>query len=154
MSRPHAAPVDATPDRGEDLLQKPSCAPGGTCEDHTAGITTCGPWLYTVARRVAIDAARARPAETTDTDVKRPAATRDDIERLLGTLHGMPGPDDTDPRPTARYSRDLLPQPLRPPRPPRHSPSPRHRQIPDVLTHYALALAANLAEAGQPARLR
>jgi RNA polymerase sigma-70 factor (ECF subfamily) len=52
-------------------------------------------WLYTVARRVSIDAARARqarPAEVTVTDVGALPAPRDEIDRMLVTLavrHGL-----------------------------------------------------------------
>src|SRR6266566_7055635 len=70
----------------EDLLQETLLRAWRYLQDHTADVAHLRPWLYTVARRVAIDAARARqarPTEVTVTDVSALPAPRDDIERLL-----------------------------------------------------------------------
>jgi RNA polymerase sigma-70 factor, ECF subfamily len=70
----------------EDLLQETLFRAWRYLQDHTADVAHLRPWLYTVARRVAIDAARsrqARPAEVTATDIGTMPAARDDIDRLL-----------------------------------------------------------------------
>jgi len=70
----------------EDLLQETLLRAWRYLQDHTADVAHLRPWLYTVARRVAIDAARARqarPTEVTATDVSTLPTARDDIERLL-----------------------------------------------------------------------
>jgi RNA polymerase sigma-70 factor (ECF subfamily) len=70
----------------EDLLQETLLHAWRYLQDHTADAAHLRPWLFTVARRVAIDAARARqvrPAEVTGTDTGTVPAPRDDIERLL-----------------------------------------------------------------------
>jgi RNA polymerase sigma-70 factor, ECF subfamily len=70
----------------EDLLQETLLRTWRYLQDHTADATVLRPWLYTVARRAAIDAARARqarPAEVTAPDLTTLPAGRDDIDRLL-----------------------------------------------------------------------
>jgi RNA polymerase sigma-70 factor (ECF subfamily) len=70
----------------EDLLQETLLHAWRYLQDHTADVAHLRPWLYTVARRVAIDAARARqvrPAEVSVPDAGTLPAARDDIERLL-----------------------------------------------------------------------
>ena len=78
----------------EDLLQETLLRAWRYLQDHTADVTHLRPWLYTVARRVAIDAARARqarPVEVIVTDLGNLPAARDDIERLLTRLTMRPG---------------------------------------------------------------
>jgi RNA polymerase sigma-70 factor (ECF subfamily) len=73
----------------EDLLQETLLRTWRYLQDHTADVTLLRPWLYTVARRAAIDAARARqarPAEVTATDLAALPVDRDDIDRLLTGL--------------------------------------------------------------------
>ncbi len=70
----------------EDLLQETLLHAWRYLQDHTADAARLRPWLFTVARRVAIDVARARqvrPAEVTVTDAGALPAPHDDIERLL-----------------------------------------------------------------------
>jgi RNA polymerase sigma-70 factor, ECF subfamily len=70
----------------EDLLQETFLRAWRFQQDHVTDVTHLRPWLYTVARRVAIDAARARqarPAEVTITDLGSLATTDDDMERVL-----------------------------------------------------------------------
>jgi RNA polymerase sigma-70 factor (ECF subfamily) len=69
----------------EDLLQETFFRAWRYLQDHTADVTHLRPWLYTVARRAAIDAGRARqarPAEVAITERNLRAAC-DDIERML-----------------------------------------------------------------------
>src|SRR5258708_9895359 len=73
----------------EDLLQETLLRAWRYLQDHTADITRLRPWLYTVARRAAIDAARARqarPHEVIVTDITPLPAARDDIEQMLNRL--------------------------------------------------------------------
>jgi RNA polymerase sigma-70 factor, ECF subfamily len=73
----------------EDLLQETLLRAWRYLQDHTADVTVLRPWLYTVARRAAIDAARARqarPAEVIPADLAALPAARDDIDRLLTGL--------------------------------------------------------------------
>ncbi|HMH92080.1 MAG TPA: sigma-70 family RNA polymerase sigma factor [Streptosporangiaceae bacterium] len=73
----------------EDLLQETLLRTWRYLQDHTADVTVLRPWLYTVARRAAIDAARARqarPAEVIPADLATLPASRDDIDRLLTGL--------------------------------------------------------------------
>jgi RNA polymerase sigma-70 factor (ECF subfamily) len=70
----------------EDLLQETVFRAWRYLQDHTADVTHLRPWLFTVARRVAIDAARARHARPTEVIVTDPGslpAMDDDIERML-----------------------------------------------------------------------
>jgi RNA polymerase sigma-70 factor, ECF subfamily len=70
----------------EDLLQETLLRTWRYLQDHTADVTVLRPWLYTVARRAAIDAARARqarPAEVIPADLAALPARRDDIDQLL-----------------------------------------------------------------------
>lgn len=79
----------------EDLLQETLFRAWRYLQDHDVDVTRLRPWLYTVARRVAIDAARARQARPTEVSVTDPgslSATNDDIERMLVELtirHGL-----------------------------------------------------------------
>jgi RNA polymerase sigma-70 factor (ECF subfamily) len=79
----------------EDLLQETLFRAWRYLQDHTADVERLRPWLYTIARRVSIDAARARQARPTEimaTDVGALPAPRDEIERMLVTLtvrHGL-----------------------------------------------------------------
>jgi RNA polymerase sigma-70 factor (ECF subfamily) len=73
----------------EDLLQETLLRAWRYLQDHTADVTKLRPWLYTIARRAAIDAARARQARPTEvilTDLTTLPAGRDDIEQLLDKL--------------------------------------------------------------------
>ena len=75
--------------QAEDLLQETIFRAWRYLQDHTADVTRLRPWLYTVARRVAIDAARAGQARPTEVIFADPAslpAAHDDIERLLNVL--------------------------------------------------------------------
>jgi len=69
---------------GRYLLQETLLRACGTCKTTPPHHPPAALALY-VARRVRHRRRPGPPAETTDTDVQRPAATRDDIERLLGT---------------------------------------------------------------------
>jgi RNA polymerase sigma-70 factor (ECF subfamily) len=73
----------------EDLLQETLLRAWRYLQDHSADVTVLRPWLYTVARRAAIDAARARqarPAEVIPADLAALPAARDDIDRLVTGL--------------------------------------------------------------------
>jgi len=73
----------------EDLLQETLFRAWRYLQDHTADIAHLQPWLFTVARRIAIDSARARQARPTEvivTDEGTLPAAHDDIERLLLVL--------------------------------------------------------------------
>jgi RNA polymerase sigma-70 factor (ECF subfamily) len=73
----------------EDLLQETLLRAWRYLQDHNADVAHLRPWLYTVARRVAIDAARARqarPTEVTVTDMGTLPSAHDDIERLVVAL--------------------------------------------------------------------
>jgi RNA polymerase sigma-70 factor, ECF subfamily len=73
----------------EDLLQETLFRAWRYLQDHSTDVEGLRPWLYTVARRVAIDAARAqraRPAEVSVKDVNALPETRDDIDRMLVRL--------------------------------------------------------------------
>jgi RNA polymerase sigma-70 factor, ECF subfamily len=75
--------------QAEDLLQETLFRAWRYLQDHTAEVTRLRPWLYTVARRVAIDAARARQARPTEVILSDPSslpAAHDDIERMLVAL--------------------------------------------------------------------
>jgi RNA polymerase sigma-70 factor, ECF subfamily len=70
----------------EDLLQETLLRTWRYLQDHTADVTVLRPWLYTVARHAAIDAARARqarPAEVIAAGLAALPAGRDEIDRLL-----------------------------------------------------------------------
>jgi RNA polymerase sigma-70 factor (ECF subfamily) len=70
----------------EDLMQETLLRTWRYLQDHTADVTVLRPWLYTVARRTAIDAARARqarPIEAIPADLAVIPVARDDIDRLL-----------------------------------------------------------------------
>jgi RNA polymerase sigma-70 factor, ECF subfamily len=73
----------------EDLLQETLFRAWRYLQSHAADVEQLAPWLYTVARRVAIDAARARqarPAAAAAADVEALPAAQDDIERLVVKL--------------------------------------------------------------------
>src|SRR5215831_15519435 len=70
----------------EDLLQETLLRAWRQLRDHTLDVGQARPWLYTVARRVAIDAARsrrARPVEARMVDVGRVADPTQEIDRLI-----------------------------------------------------------------------
>jgi RNA polymerase sigma-70 factor (ECF subfamily) len=70
----------------EDYLQETLLRAWRHRDSLRADITCVRPWLFTVARRVAIDAARARlarPAEISGIDLVAAAAGDDPIERLI-----------------------------------------------------------------------
>jgi RNA polymerase sigma-70 factor (ECF subfamily) len=70
----------------EDFLQETLLRAWRKLDDLNADIETLRPWLYTVARRVAIDADRARqvrPAESGGIDMAAIPAVDHSIERLL-----------------------------------------------------------------------
>lgn len=72
----------------EDLLQETFFRAWRYMQDHTVDVANMRPWLYTVARRVAIDAARARQARPTEVALSSHnlRAACDDIERTLVTM--------------------------------------------------------------------
>jgi RNA polymerase sigma-70 factor, ECF subfamily len=75
--------------QAEDLLQETLFRAWRFLQNHTADVTRLRPWLYTVARRVAIDAARARQARPAEVIVTHPdslPAAHDDIEQMLVVL--------------------------------------------------------------------
>jgi RNA polymerase sigma-70 factor (ECF subfamily) len=75
--------------QAEDLLQETLLRAWRYLQDHTADVTKLRPWLYTIARRAAIDAARARQARPTEvilTDLATLPAVRDDIDQLMNKL--------------------------------------------------------------------
>jgi RNA polymerase sigma-70 factor (ECF subfamily) len=70
----------------EDLLQETLLRAWRSLEALNANIDTLRPWLITVARRLAIDAGRARnarPSETGAADLSGMPADDDTIERML-----------------------------------------------------------------------
>ncbi len=70
----------------EDLVQETLMRAWRNIETLNADANTLLPWLFTVARRVAIDAARARrvrPAQTDDADVAELPVDADPIDQLL-----------------------------------------------------------------------
>lgn len=70
----------------EDLLQETLLRAWRNIAHLNADPSALRPWLFTVARRIAIDATRAkrtRPTEIAVDDMSTLAATEDDIERLL-----------------------------------------------------------------------
>lgn len=73
----------------EDLLQETLLRAWRNLDALTPDMTALRPWLFTVARRIAIDAGRmrqARPAEAA-ADPSALAATEDPIERFLTAHH-------------------------------------------------------------------
>lgn len=70
----------------EDLLQETLLRAWRSKADLLADVETLRPWLYTVARNVAIDAGRskqARPSEVDGADLARIPAATDAFERLV-----------------------------------------------------------------------
>jgi RNA polymerase sigma-70 factor (ECF subfamily) len=70
----------------EDLLQETLLRAWRKLDQLNADVRTLRPWLFTVARRVAIDAGRARhtrPVESTGVDLSSVPAAEDPIERLI-----------------------------------------------------------------------
>lgn len=70
----------------EDLLQETLLRAWRKLDGLNTNVATLRPWLFTVARRVAIDASRARqarPAEVGAVDVAGLATADDDIDRML-----------------------------------------------------------------------
>jgi RNA polymerase sigma-70 factor, ECF subfamily len=77
------------PQLAEDLVQETLLRAWRNIESLNPDATVLLPWLFTVARRVAIDAARARkvrPAQSDDADVAELAVDADPIEGVL-TAH-------------------------------------------------------------------
>jgi|HubBroStandDraft_4_1064222.scaffolds.fasta_scaffold36981_1 RNA polymerase sigma-70 factor (ECF subfamily) len=73
----------------EDLLQETLFRAWRFLQANTTDLECLRPWLYTVAKRVAIDAARARharPTEVTIADADTLPSGHDDIERILVVL--------------------------------------------------------------------
>jgi RNA polymerase sigma-70 factor (ECF subfamily) len=73
----------------EDLLQETLLRAWRYMQSNACDAAQIRPWLYTVARRLAIDAARARrarPSEVILTDLGTLPSTRDDIERSIVAL--------------------------------------------------------------------
>jgi RNA polymerase sigma-70 factor (ECF subfamily) len=73
----------------EDLLQETLLRAWRYLQDHGEEAAGLRPWLFTVARRIAIDASRARKARPTEvnlTDVGTIAQEQDDIERTIVAL--------------------------------------------------------------------
>jgi RNA polymerase sigma-70 factor (ECF subfamily) len=72
-------------DLAEDLLQETLLRAWRNLDLLSVNIEKIGPWLYTVARNVAIDAARARrarPPEVAIPDISRLASDGDAMDRL------------------------------------------------------------------------
>jgi RNA polymerase sigma-70 factor, ECF subfamily len=70
----------------EDLLQETVFRAWRYLQDHSLDLERLRPWLFTVARRAAIDGARARKARPTEvilTDLGTLPAAHDDIDRML-----------------------------------------------------------------------
>lgn len=110
----------------EDLLQETLLRAWRNLDGLAAPIDTLRPWLFTVARRVAIDAARARqarPAEVGVLDMATLAAPEDQIDLLLN----------------ARAVRDAL-----------ASLSPEHRGVLVELYYRARSPAEIATELGIP----
>jgi RNA polymerase sigma-70 factor (ECF subfamily) len=75
------------PETAEDLMQKALARAGKNLQHLDADLTTIRPWLFTVARRIAIDSSRAqkaRPAEVGMEDMSGRPDTADDLKRMLG----------------------------------------------------------------------
>jgi RNA polymerase sigma-70 factor (ECF subfamily) len=73
----------------EDLLQETIFRAWRYLQDNSLDVERLLPWLYTVARRAAIDAGRARQARPTEvvlTDLNAVPTAPDDIERMLVTM--------------------------------------------------------------------
>jgi len=73
-------------DLAEDLVQETLLRAWRNAEALAADPAKVAPWLYTVARRVAIDAMRARqarPPEVTLPDLNRAASTDDEMDRVV-----------------------------------------------------------------------
>jgi RNA polymerase sigma-70 factor (ECF subfamily) len=73
----------------EDLLQETLLRAWRYVKDHAADPHALRPWLFTVARRLSIDASRARnsrPTEVIVEDLNMLSDTRDDVEQLLIAL--------------------------------------------------------------------
>jgi RNA polymerase sigma-70 factor (ECF subfamily) len=72
--------------QAEDILQETYLRAWHFLQDSDETVENMRPWLYTVARRVLIDAGRkrkARPAEVIVTDLRQLPGSDDPIERLL-----------------------------------------------------------------------
>jgi RNA polymerase sigma-70 factor, ECF subfamily len=73
-------------EEAEDVLQETLVRAWRYLQQNGSDVRRLRPWLYTVARRLAIDAARARQARPTEvfvSDIETLPAGRDDIERAL-----------------------------------------------------------------------
>jgi len=76
------------PQQAQDLLQETLLRAWRKIDELNADVATLRPWLYTVARRIAIDAARARharPLEIVNTDIGSAPDGADHISRVLTT---------------------------------------------------------------------
>lgn len=72
--------------QAEDILQETYLRAWRFLRQHDGNVEVMRPWLYTVARRVLIDAGRkrkARPTEVIVTDLRQIPGSDDPIERLL-----------------------------------------------------------------------
>lgn len=72
--------------QAEDILQETYLRAWRFLQDNEVDVEVMRPWLYTVARRLVIDAGRrkkARPAEVFVTDLRQLPGSDDAIERLL-----------------------------------------------------------------------
>jgi RNA polymerase sigma-70 factor (ECF subfamily) len=78
--------TDGEQQTAEDLVQETLMRAWRNLDQLTADVETLRPWLFTVARRIAIDAfraRRARPHEVGDVDLAYVAERDDPIERLV-----------------------------------------------------------------------
>jgi RNA polymerase sigma-70 factor (ECF subfamily) len=78
-------------DLAEDLVQETFLRAWRNAESLAADPPKVAPWLYTVARRVAIDAMRARqsrPAEVSLPDLNRVADAGDEMDRVV-SVHAV-----------------------------------------------------------------
>ncbi|WP_228542817.1 MULTISPECIES: sigma-70 family RNA polymerase sigma factor [Micromonospora] len=108
----------------EDLLQETMMRAWRSIDSLAADLETQRRWLFTVARRVAIDVARARQARPTEVgalDLSRMPATADVAERVV----------------TARTIRDALPR-----------ISVEHRRVVEAVYFRGLSTAEIAAEFG------
>jgi RNA polymerase sigma-70 factor (ECF subfamily) len=75
--------------KAEDLLQETLFRAWRFLQANTTDVECLRPWLYTIAKRVAIDADRARqarPTEVTIAEAESLPSGHDDIERILVVL--------------------------------------------------------------------
>ena len=73
----------------EDLVQETMLRAWKNLAHLDSDLSTVRPWLFTVARRIAVDALRAkraRPAEIGDEDLHNKSGGEDEIERMLDAV--------------------------------------------------------------------